>query len=94
MKQTEEHSYSHLVSLPTRLNQKVQFCLSITVHTKNNKICFFFIVTLNQYERAASLAEKYCDFGILVQLCEETNNEERLNRYMNQFQSRVCQHHK
>ena len=47
------------------------------------------LVTLNQYERAASLAEKYCDFGILVQLCEETNNEERLNRYMNQFQSRV-----
>ena len=50
---------------------------------------FSILVTLTQFERAASLAEKYCDFGILVQLCEETNNEERLNRYMNQFQSRV-----
>ncbi|XP_038072152.1 nuclear pore complex protein Nup133-like [Patiria miniata] len=38
-----------------------------------------------QYERAASLAEKYCDFGILVSLCEVTDNEERLQRYMNQF---------
>ncbi|XP_022083153.1 nuclear pore complex protein Nup133-like isoform X2 [Acanthaster planci] len=38
-----------------------------------------------QYERAASLAEKYCDFGILVSLCEVTSNEERLQRYMNQF---------
>ncbi|XP_070576445.1 nuclear pore complex protein Nup133-like isoform X2 [Ptychodera flava] len=38
-----------------------------------------------QLERAASLAEKYCDFNILVKLCEDTNNQERLQRYMNQF---------
>lgn len=43
---------------------------------------------MEQYERAASLAEKYCDFAILVQLCENTNNDERLQRYMNQFQNR------
>ena len=42
-----------------------------------------------QYERAASLAEKYCDFGILVSLCDLTNNEERLQRYMNQFATKV-----
>ena len=47
-------------------------------------------VAMEQYERAASLAEKYCDFTILVQLCEETENQERLQRYMNQFQTRVC----
>ncbi|KAK2188235.1 hypothetical protein NP493_139g03010 [Ridgeia piscesae] len=39
-----------------------------------------------QYERAASLAEKYCDMGALVQICEETDNQERLQRYMSQFQ--------
>ncbi|XP_077996932.1 nuclear pore complex protein Nup133-like isoform X2 [Glandiceps talaboti] len=39
----------------------------------------------SQLDRAASLAEKYCDFNILVKLCEDTNNQERLQRYMNQF---------
>ncbi|KAI0211444.1 Nucleoporin_C domain-containing protein [Lamellibrachia satsuma] len=41
-----------------------------------------------QYERAASLAEKYCDMGTLVQICEETDNQDRLQRYMMQFQGR------
>ncbi|XP_072031616.1 nuclear pore complex protein Nup133-like [Amphiura filiformis] len=43
------------------------------------------LVDNGQHERAASLAEKYCDFGILVRLCEQTGNEERLQRYMKQF---------
>ncbi len=43
------------------------------------------LMDLDQYERAASLAEKYCDFGILVSLCERTKNEERMQRYMSQF---------
>ncbi|XP_076316561.1 nuclear pore complex protein Nup133 isoform X1 [Tachypleus tridentatus] len=43
------------------------------------------LLKMGQYERAASLAEKYCDFGILVQLCEDTNNQEKLQRYMHQF---------
>ncbi|XP_033628946.1 nuclear pore complex protein Nup133-like [Asterias rubens] len=43
------------------------------------------LIDHGQYERAASLGEKYCDFGILVSLCELTENEERLQRYMNQF---------
>uniref|UniRef100_A0A8D2BCI1 Nuclear pore complex protein Nup133 n=1 Tax=Sciurus vulgaris TaxID=55149 RepID=A0A8D2BCI1_SCIVU len=32
-----------------------------------------------------SLAEKYCDFDILVQMCEQTDNQSRLQRYMTQF---------
>merc|ERR1712012_961921 len=28
----------------------------------------------DQPERAASLAEKYCDFAVLVQLCEDSGN--------------------
>jgi nuclear pore complex protein Nup133 len=38
-----------------------------------------------QFERAASLAEKYHDFAILVQLCEVTDNQDKLNRYISQF---------
>ncbi|XP_013421328.1 nuclear pore complex protein Nup133 [Lingula anatina] len=42
-------------------------------------------VKLEQYDRAAALAEKYLDFGILVKICEESNNQERLQRYMTQY---------
>lgn len=38
-----------------------------------------------QYERATALAEKYCDFATLVQLCDELNNPERLQMYMEKF---------
>ncbi|XP_069672597.1 nuclear pore complex protein Nup133 isoform X3 [Periplaneta americana] len=38
-----------------------------------------------EYERAAILAEKYCDFQILVQICELTDNKERLDQYMEKF---------
>uniref|UniRef100_A0A2K6CMG8 Nuclear pore complex protein Nup133 n=1 Tax=Macaca nemestrina TaxID=9545 RepID=A0A2K6CMG8_MACNE len=43
------------------------------------------LLTLGQYLWAASLAEKYCDFDILVQMCEQTDNQSRLQRYMTQF---------
>lgn len=46
-------------------------------------------VTLGQYPWAASLAEKYCDFDILVQMCEQTDNQSRLQRYMTQFADQV-----
>ncbi|XP_037676723.1 nuclear pore complex protein Nup133 isoform X3 [Choloepus didactylus] len=43
------------------------------------------LLTLGQHQWAASLAEKYCDFDILVQMCEQTDNQSRLQRYMTQF---------
>ncbi|XP_053568255.1 nuclear pore complex protein Nup133 [Bombina bombina] len=43
------------------------------------------LLALGQYHWAASLAEKYCDFDILVQICEMTDNQTRLQRYMAQF---------
>ncbi|KAM8813256.1 nuclear pore complex protein Nup133 [Rhynchonycteris naso] len=43
------------------------------------------LLALGQYSWAASLAEKYCDFDILVQMCEHTDNQTRLQRYMTQF---------
>ncbi|XP_062497754.1 nuclear pore complex protein Nup133 isoform X2 [Pezoporus occidentalis] len=43
------------------------------------------LLSLGQYQMAATLAEKYHDFDILVQMCEQTDNQARLQRYMNQF---------
>uniref|UniRef100_A0A8C7EFJ0 Nuclear pore complex protein Nup133 n=1 Tax=Nothoprocta perdicaria TaxID=30464 RepID=A0A8C7EFJ0_NOTPE len=43
------------------------------------------LLSLGQYQMAAALAEKYCDFDILVQMCEQTDNQARLQRYMSQF---------
>ncbi|OXU23558.1 hypothetical protein TSAR_013208 [Trichomalopsis sarcophagae] len=40
-----------------------------------------------QYENAAMLAEKYCDFVSLIQICELTNNKSRLDLYMERFAS-------
>ncbi|XP_033106375.1 nuclear pore complex protein Nup133-like [Anneissia japonica] len=46
------------------------------------------LVDLGQNDKVAYLAEKFCDFGILVRLCEATNDNARLQRYMNQFADR------
>ncbi|OCT86628.1 nuclear pore complex protein Nup133-like [Xenopus laevis] len=43
------------------------------------------LLGLGQYAWASNLAEKYCDFDILVQICEKTDNQNRLQRYMTQF---------
>uniref|UniRef100_T1DCK6 Putative nucleoporin n=1 Tax=Cupiennius salei TaxID=6928 RepID=T1DCK6_CUPSA len=43
------------------------------------------LLAVEQYERAAAIAEKYLDFDILIQICEETQSGDRLQRYMLQF---------
>ncbi|XP_019750267.1 nuclear pore complex protein Nup133-like, partial [Hippocampus comes] len=43
------------------------------------------LLELGQYQWAAALAEKYCDFDILVQMCELTDNQSRLQHYMSKF---------
>ncbi|XP_076054579.1 nuclear pore complex protein Nup133 isoform X2 [Oratosquilla oratoria] len=45
------------------------------------------LVADGQYDQAVGLAEKYCDFRTLVEVCDKTDNQDRLNRYMNQFGS-------
>ena len=47
------------------------------------------LVNFGQHERAASLAEKYCEFDVLLQICEQTSNQDRLTRYLNQFHNKV-----
>jgi nuclear pore complex protein Nup133 len=54
---------------------------------KINCSFFFEIVKEEQYENAAMLAEKYCDFASLIQICELTKNKNRLDNYMEQFAS-------
>lgn len=46
-------------------------------------------VKASQYERAAALAEKYFDFGSLVEICDATSNQDRLQSYMSQFAEQV-----
>jgi nuclear pore complex protein Nup133 len=46
-------------------------------------------VEYRKYEMAASLAEKYLDFEILIQLCDDTDNSERVERYLSQFSDKV-----
>lgn len=38
-----------------------------------------------QYELAIKLAEKYLDFQILVQICDQTANQERLDEYIEKY---------
>lgn len=51
--------------------------------------CDLFSVEGKQLELAASLAEKYYDFEILIQLCELSDNTERIEKYLRQFSDRV-----
>ncbi|CAL7941715.1 unnamed protein product [Xylocopa violacea] len=43
------------------------------------------LIKEEQYDSAAMLAEKYCDFVSLIQICELTNNKSRLDGYMKKF---------
>lgn len=45
------------------------------------------LVKGEQFDQAVSLAEKYCDFRTLVEICDKTDNQERLTQYMTQFGS-------
>nr|XP_045599010.1 nuclear pore complex protein Nup133-like [Procambarus clarkii]XP_045599011.1 nuclear pore complex protein Nup133-like [Procambarus clarkii] len=45
------------------------------------------LVKGEQYDQAVGLAEKYCDFRTLVEVCDRTDNQERLGQYMTQFGS-------
>lgn len=44
-----------------------------------------FLVNEKEWEKAASLAEKYLDFETLVIICETTENSNRLDEYMDRF---------
>ncbi|KAH0548930.1 nuclear pore complex protein Nup133 [Cotesia glomerata] len=43
------------------------------------------LIRNEQFENAAMLAEKYCDFASLVRICELTDNKARLDSYAEKF---------
>lgn len=45
----------------------------------------FPLIEDEQYELAAKLAEKYCDFQTLVIICDRTENQQRLDEYNERF---------
>ena len=46
------------------------------------------LMDLEFYEKASSLAEKYADFETLILVCEKSDNDQRLHRYIAEFASR------
>lgn len=46
------------------------------------------LMEIGEYESAAILAEKYFDFTILIQICERTNDDERLMYYMDKYEKK------
>lgn len=40
-----------------------------------------------EWERAALLAEKYLDYNVLIVICENTNNQQRLDEYLERFKN-------
>ncbi|KAJ3614211.1 hypothetical protein NHX12_017786 [Muraenolepis orangiensis] len=43
------------------------------------------LLELGQYQWVATLSEKFCDFDMLVQMCEQSHNLQRLEHYMTKF---------
>lgn len=45
------------------------------------------LVDDKEWERAVLLAEKYLDYSILILICENTNNQQRLDEYLERFKN-------
>lgn len=76
---------------PQILDIKVQMFLLFNVDYVVYYVCwsYVFSVAEEEYERAAMLAEKYLDFQILIDVCQKTNNKEKINYYIDKFKHQV-----
>lgn len=72
-------------------NEKVSALKSAFAKTRYT--CLLPLLQLKQYERAASLAEKYEDFDVLIKICEELGNEEQLQAYAAKFAAKGFSEH-
>ncbi|XP_077342669.1 nuclear pore complex protein Nup133 isoform X3 [Lithobates pipiens] len=79
---------TQLKSVDQPSSQERYSALEIEYSQKRSELITPFL-TLGQHEWASSLAEKFCDFDILVQICEITNSDNRLQHYMTQFADRA-----
>ncbi|XP_068087938.1 nuclear pore complex protein Nup133 [Hyperolius riggenbachi] len=66
-------------------SDKERFRILETEYTQKRSELLTPFLTLGQYQWACMLAEKFCDFDILVQICEITDNQTKLQRYLTQF---------
>lgn len=57
----------------------------LKMYEKDRQNLTMALVNLGCYEEAASLAEKYLEFAALVKICENTEDNERLEHYMETF---------
>uniref|UniRef100_A0A673Y2Q2 Nucleoporin 133 n=1 Tax=Salmo trutta TaxID=8032 RepID=A0A673Y2Q2_SALTR len=77
---------SQLTSLrPGRPGQQDRYNTLEMEYTQRRSELLAPLLELGQYQWVAALAEKYCDFDILVQMCEQTDNQNRLQHYMAKF---------
>ena len=79
-------SYASQLSYLSPLNEK--YSVLKTAFQSNRFNCLMSLLRFKQYERAASLAEKYEDFDILIKICEELNNQEQLQGYIQKFSNK------
>jgi len=76
---------SQLKSL-TGLPDKENDCKNLELKfTKERHRLIMPLLEHKQYDRAASLAEKFEDFELLMRICDATDNQERLQRYRAQY---------
>uniref|UniRef100_F6Z5Q9 Nucleoporin Nup133/Nup155-like C-terminal domain-containing protein n=1 Tax=Ciona intestinalis TaxID=7719 RepID=F6Z5Q9_CIOIN len=54
-------------------------------HDRHRSLLIKPLLEIGQLDKAAALAEKYEDFDILIQVCEESGGNERLMAYMKKF---------
>uniref|UniRef100_A0A8C7PK17 Nucleoporin 133 n=1 Tax=Oncorhynchus mykiss TaxID=8022 RepID=A0A8C7PK17_ONCMY len=77
---------AQLTSLrPGRPGQQDHYITLEMEYTQRRSELLAPLLELGQYQWVAALAEKYCDFDILVQMCEQTDNQNRLQHYMAKF---------
>lgn len=62
--------------------------LMVCLHIKTIRRLSF-LVSRGYLEEALSLAEKYRDFHLLIEICEELDDQEKLQNYMNKFRNEV-----
>ncbi|XP_046848153.1 LOW QUALITY PROTEIN: nuclear pore complex protein Nup133-like [Xenia sp. Carnegie-2017] len=82
-----------LVSYVTQLNSLRNFEDQGRFHKINQmfehdrRSVIYPLVSRGYLEEALSLAEKYRDFHLLIEICEELDDQEKLQNYMNKFRN-------
>uniref|UniRef100_A0A182QEJ5 Nucleoporin Nup133/Nup155-like N-terminal domain-containing protein n=1 Tax=Anopheles farauti TaxID=69004 RepID=A0A182QEJ5_9DIPT len=67
------------------LNDEEKYAVLLQQYESQRSDLIYPLVEAEQYEMAAKLAEKYLDFQTLVEICDKTNNQERLDEYIERY---------